>query len=296
MKKYFYNLGYFLKEVKNIISLNLLSNMVTLLSIALILFILTMVISGWWISGDVLGAIQEEAEISVYFDEKFSDEDIAFLIKDIKIITGVKDARLVEEIEAHERMEKILGKEAQVLEYFDDNPFSSFIEVNIQLDKVNIIIESLNDMRGIEYIRDNREVLNRLQNISEIFSFLGILVVAAAGMTTLVIISHIIRLGIHANREQINTLRLLGAPEGFIAFPFLLAGLFLTIGGSIIAVSLSGFILKHIYGQISGPLPFIPLPSFGELISNLRVLIIVAGGLLGLVGGLFGLLSTRKAL
>ena len=294
MKKYFYNLGYFLKEVKNIISLNLLSNGVTLLSISLILFILAMVISGWWISNGVLEAIREEAEISIYYSEDLSAEQLNYIITEAGIIDGVKEVRLVSEEEAHKRMEGILGKEAKVLEYFDENPFSSFIEMNINLEKMQSILEDLKYVEGIEYIRDNREVLGRLRNISEIFSFLGYLVIAAAGITTLVIISHIIRLGIHGNKEHINTLRLLGAPESFIGFPFILIGILLTIGGSIIATSLSAFILKHIYKQITGPLPFIPLPTFAGLIKNLRALILTSGGTLGLLGSLFGLVSTRK--
>ncbi len=295
MKKYFYNIGYFLKEVKNIISLNLLSNGVTLLSTALILFVLAMVISGWWISSGIISEIQEEAEISVYYNEELDDERIHQLIKMIEAVEGVKEVKLVEEEEAYDRMVSILGKEAKVLEHFDDNPFSSFIEINISLDKIDFILDELKFIDEIDHIRDNRDVLNRLQNISEIFSFLGYLIIAAASITTLVIISHIIRLGIHGNKDQINTLRLLGAPEAFIAFPFLLEGLLITLAGSIIAISLSSFILKHIYGQITGPLPFIPLPPLAGLSGKLKSLILFSGGILGVVGSLFGLLSTRKS-
>ena len=291
MKKYFYNLGYFLKEVKKIIGINLLSNIATFFSIALILFILTMVISGWWISGDVIKTIQGEAEISVYYNE---GSDTEILIKSIKSVDGVYEALLVEEGEAYERMEGILGKEAKVLEYFDDNPFSSFIEVKIDLNKINSVLNKLKTLDGIEHIRDNQDVLTRLRNISEIFNFLGSLVISAAGITTLVIVFHIIKLGIHSNKEQINTLRLLGATEGFIGFPFILEGLFITLVGGLIAISLAGFILRHIYAQIAGPLPFIPLPPLAGLLGKLRILIMTVSGVLGLMGSLSGLFSTRR--
>lgn len=293
MKKYFYNLGYFLKEVRNIICINLLSNIATFFSIALILFILAMVISGWWISGDVIKAIQGEAEISIYYNEVIGDKT-APLIEEIKAVEGVYEARLVNEHEAYERMEAILGKEAKVLEYFDDNPFNSFIEVKIDLNKTSFVLEKLKLIDGIEHIRDNQDVLTRLRNISEIFNFLGSLVISAAGITTLVIIFHIIKLGINNNKDQINTLRLLGASEGFIGFPFILEGLFITLAGGLIAVSLSGFILKHIYAQITGHLPFIPLPPLAGLLGKLRMLIMTVSGILGIMGSLSGLFSTRR--
>ncbi len=293
MKKYFFNLGYFLKEVKNLICQSLLSNIVTLFSIALILFILAMVVSGWWISGGVIDAIQGESEISVYYDESISS-DVSLLIEKVKAVEGVREAELINEDEAYSRMEVILGKEAKVLEYFDDSPFSSFIEVKIDLEKLSIILQELKGIEGIEHIRDNQDVLIRLRNISEIFSFVGLLIITAAGITTLVIISHIIKLGINSNKEQINTLRLLGATEGFIGFPFILEGLFLTLTGGFIAVSLAGFMLKHIYAQVAGPLPFIPLMPIIELKSDLRLLIVSASGVLGLLGSFSGLYSTRR--
>ena len=110
-------------------------------------------------------------------------------------------------------------------------------------------------------------------------------------ISTIVIISHIIRLGIYNNREQINTLALLGAPKFFISFPYLLEGLLLTVGGGILAVVMTTLVIKYIYARMMGPLPFIPLPSVEILISNTLILIIAASTILGIVGSLIGLAS-----
>lgn len=291
--KCFYNAGYFLKETTTMIRLNLLSHIFSLFSTGLIFFILAMVISGWWVSNQVIEAIQGEAEINIYFDESMDNTGAIQLVERIRDIEGVREARIVDENEALGRMEDILGKEARVLEYFDDNPFSSFIEVKIHLEAMDSIMEKLNSMAGIEHIRDNREVLERLRNMGRVLRILGYIVVAGVGISTLVIISHIIRLGIYNNREQINTLRLLGAPEAFIAFPFLLEGLLVTLGGGILAAALGVFTLREVYIQMAGPLPFIPLPPRENLVTGLIILIPSLGAVLGLVGSLFGLLSAR---
>ena len=291
MKKYFYNIGYFIKEAKTIIRVNLLSNITTLLSTALILFILAIVISGWWVSNQVVEAIEKEAEINVYFDESLDNEYVIKLIDKIKNIDGVRSARVVDEGEAYNRMVEILGKEAQVLKYFDDNPFSSFIEVRINLGKMDSISKKLDGQKGVEHIRDNKKALDRLNDISDILKVLGYFVVTAVGITTLVIISHIIRLGIHNSKEQINTMRLLGAPNNFIAFPFLLEGLLLTIGGGILAAALVGLVLKQVYANMAGPLPFIPLPPLGALVKNIIIIVIMISAILGLIGSFIGLSS-----
>lgn len=290
MRAYFKNIGYFLKETKTIFQLNWISNIFTLLSTGLIFFILATVISSWWISNQVIEIIQEEAEINVYFNEDIENIEDE-IIEQIRGIKGVRAVKVVNEDEAYDRMAEVLGKEARVLEFLDDNPFSPFIEVQIYIDEMDTIMDKLNIITGIEYIRDNREVLDRVSNIANILKFIGYLVITVVTISTIVIISHIIRLGIYNNREQINTLALLGAPKFFISFPYLLEGLLLTVGGGILAVVMTTLVIKYIYARMMGPLPFIPLPPVEILISNTLILIIAASTILGIVGSLIGLAS-----
>ncbi|KPU44245.1 cell division protein FtsX [Oxobacter pfennigii] len=293
MKSIFNNTGYFLKEVKTILKTNLLSNVFSFFSTGLIFFILTMIISCWWISSRAVEVIQGEAEINVYFDEGIGNEAVSKLMENIKAIDGVKDVRLVDENEAYSRMEDILGKDAQILAFFVQNPFSPFLEIKIHLENIDSILKNLNLIENVSYIRDNREILDRIRDISEVLRILGYIVVATVGISTLVIISHIIRSGIYNNRDQINTLRLLGAPGYFIAFPFILEGLLLTAGGAVLAVIVAVIALKYVYAGLSGPLPFIPLPPIEELVLGLSITVILLGAFLGIAGSIFGFVSAR---
>jgi cell division transport system permease protein len=295
MKHLLNNADYFLKEVKTIIRLNLLSNIFSFLSTALIFLILSMVISGWWVSSHVVEIIQSEAEINAYFAESIDTAGVMQLADAINRIDGVREAQLVNEEEAYARMVEILGKEARVLEYFDENPFSPFIEIKIHLERMDAVLAELHPMSGIEHVRDNREVLERLRSLAGIIRFLGYLIVTAVGISTLVIISHIIRQGVDNNREQINTLRLLGAPDSFIALPFLLEGLLLCIGGGILATILAAFAIRYVYAQVAGPLPFIPLPPRETLVLNMALLITSLSAFLGIAGSLFGLSATKNS-
>lgn len=294
MKNLSYNMGYFIKEAKIIIKMNLISNIFSIFSTALIFFILAMVISGWMVSSQVVDVIQEESEISIYFNEDMSNNYTLQLLQKINNLSGVKEARIVDEGEAYERMVEILGKEARVLEFFDDNPFSPYIEVKLHLDEVQPILDKLNLETGIEHIRDNRNVLDRIRDIDRILRYLGYLGVVAVGISTMVIISHIIKLGIYNNRDQINTLRLLGASESFIAFPFLIVGLLLTLGGGILATGLAVLVIKQVYLMMTGPLPFIPLPHKDTLLLSLATIIISLSVILGVVGSFLGLSSAKE--
>lgn len=294
MKNFFYNIGYFLKEAKTIFRVDFLSNVFSVFSIGLIFFILSMIFSGWWITDQVIEVLQKEAEINVYYDEKIEDGDLSTLLGDIQRVQGVREVNLINQEESYSRMVEILGKESRMLELFDDNPFSSFVEVKIQMEEVDNILVSLENLTNIEHIRDNKQVIDRLQNIIGILKVVGVLVITAVGISTLVVVSHIIRQGIYNNREQINTLKLLGAPESFIGFPFLLEGLFLTLGGGIIASALVSLTIYYGYSQMGTGIPFIPLPSSRDLVLGMIVLNIGISTILGILGSLFGLTSAKS--
>lgn len=288
------NLGYFLRETKAIFRLSLRSNVLSLLSMGLIFFILTLIIASGWATGKIVTMIQNEAELNIYFNESIGEIEVQSLMEEIGEIEGVGGVHFIGEEEAYGRMVEVLGQEAEVLKFFDENPFSPFIEVEINLDRIEAILKELEDVEGIDYIRDNKEVLDQMNRIAQAIEKIGYLVVAATGITTLVIISHMIRLGIYSNKEQIDTLRLLGAPESFIAFPYVLCGLLLTLGGGILAILLVAFILKYFYVLMVGAMPLLPIPAMETVLYHMVLWILPLCGLLGALGSIMGLNSSES--
>ncbi|CRZ34172.1 cell division protein FtsX [Herbinix hemicellulosilytica] len=294
MKTFLYNIGYFFKETGRIIRLNILSNIFSIIGTGLILFLLGLVITGSDIGNHLVNMLNEEAEINGYFTKDISDSDRNELVEKIGKIYGVRSARLVNEDEAKKKMEDILGEEAKILELFKENPFEAFVEIRINVDEMENILDNVKNMKGIEYVRDNREVLEKIKDITYAFKVLGYLLIAAVGITTLIILSHMIRQGIYNNREQINTLRLLGSPGAFIGFPYVLTGILLTLLGGILAALSVVLLINTAYEGIGSTVLFLPLPSKNDLIDKMIILIPSLSFILGLMGSLFGLSSIRK--
>lgn len=254
---------------------------------------LALIIAGWNISSSVTEAIKGESEISVYFQEGLTGLEIKELTNSITKVPGVKAVNLVNEDEAYGRMERVLGVDAQVLSFFEENPFDAFLEVGIELNEIDAIVDQISQMANVDLVRDNKEVLNRLSQMSEVLNLVSYLALVAVGITTLVIMSHIIRQGIYHHREQINTLELLGAPKYFIALPFYVEGIGMTLMGGLLSLVLSHFVINEIYVQISGPLPFIPMPDQGIVMQNLILMIIGLSLILGFLGSAFGVSSSK---
>ena len=293
MKGAYKNTPYFIREAKTIFKVDFLSNILSIFSIGLIFFILTLILTGWWISNDIVQVIEQETEISIYFNEDLEDVPLNNLLSKVKNVQGIRDANIVSEAESYDRMVDILGKEAEILNHFDNNPFSSFIEVKIEMENLDHIVNELELFNDIDYIRDNREVIHRLQGIIGIIEVLGLLLGLAIGVSTAIIISHIIRQGIYNNRDEINTLKLLGAPNGFIQLPFYLEGIFLTIIGGGVAAALWLVLIRFGYSNIYNLLPFMPLPHGDEFMWPMIIFIIIFSSFMGIIGSKFGLKSIK---
>jgi cell division transport system permease protein len=293
MKTLLYNLGYFVSEAVRTIRLHPFSNLFSVIATGLIFFLLGMVIAGWFVGDELIAKLNEEAEVSAYFSEETDVTKQQNVVEIVKALPGVLNARYITEDEARSRMDGVLGEEAGILELFEKNPFEPFIEIQIILQDIDTILEKTRNIEGIDYVRDNQEVLGQVKSFTEGFKLVGFLIIVAVGITTMIIISHMIRQGIYNNREQINTLRLLGAPESFIGIPFVLAGLILTLAGGILAVIGIVAIINIIFTQLNGLMPFIPMPSKIELINNISMLLLGISLILGLLGSLLGLTSIK---
>ena len=294
MKTFIYNIGYFLQEALRTIRFNPLSNLFSVLGTGLILFLLGIVLTGWSIGDQIVMMLEQEAEISAYLVDPENQGQIEELTQKIRSIDGVVEVRFIEKEQAKLQMEKLLGNEAKILELFEENPFEAFLEIRIDLGMLDEVSKQLTQQDGIEYVRDNREILEQIRQVTEGVKIVGAFIIIAVSMTTLIIISHMIRQGIYNNREQINTLRLLGAPGGFIGFPFVLTGILMTVFGGVIAVVLLLIVIRGGYQQLGGALPFIPLPKQGQLQTDISLFILSVSAILGVMGSLFGLSSMRK--
>jgi cell division transport system permease protein len=284
------NIGYYLKEVKTLVKRDISSNLLSVISLAFIFFILALVFSLGLSSNFMITQIEEQAEISIYYTE---DANLDSLIEDLRLIPGVTDVIPVDEMTAKEEMTQILGSESRIVDLFDHNPFSPYLDVAIQLESVDAISEMAATINGVEQVRDNKEVLQKLQEISGIIRIIGLFILLSVSIATLVITSHLIRQGVYLNRDSIGTLKLLGAPDGFIYRPFLVNGILTSLLAGLLSLVMTYFSTSYLYKQLSGSLPFIVLPSFSEHMSTLILYTLFLSILLGIFGGLMGIKSTK---
>src|SRR5690554_6084714 len=130
------NVSYYLREVKTLVKKDLSSNFLSVISLAFIFFILALVFSLGLSSDYMITQIEEQAEISVYYSDGSSVDSISNQLREIP---GVTEVSSVDSHTAKEQMIHVLGSESRIVELFDHNPFSPYLEVRIQLESVDEI-------------------------------------------------------------------------------------------------------------------------------------------------------------
>jgi len=283
------NLGYFFREMKTILRLNGFSGVLSVVSMSLIFFVALLAVTGWWVSSEMVRELRAQAEISVYYPQAASPADVETLKHDVQSVSGVRSVTSVSADEAKASMSKILGPEAQVLSHFDKNPFEAYLEVNVDLSKLESVLKAVKVVKNVEYVRDNRSVLNRLSAITSGISALSLIVASAVCVAAFIITAHIIREGVHSHRDRIYTLKLLGAPNGFINAPFILEGVLLTTISGLVASGAFMLFFSHLGQGISGSLLFLPAVDYGLIRNTLAGGILAVSVVMGALASVFGL-------
>ena len=288
MKSVFKNLGYYLHEVMTIFKLNRNSSILSIISLALIFFIALITVSGWFFSMRFSQVLKDEAEVSVYYEETLNAYALETLIDNIKNIDGVEVVNKVTADEAEYQMAVVLGEEANILDQFESSPFVPYLELEIDIKQIDPIVTAMRSLDHVTYVRDNQDILMKISSFSKLIGVIGLMMTLAVTFGTFIITSHIIREGVHAHANQINTLQLLGAPDRFINTPFYIEGIGISIVSGLIAIILFAFFSNLVAMMSEDILPFVTNINMQTnpltISAVMLVLVVVMGGLASAFG------------
>lgn len=236
------------------------ANFSTVLSIALVLFMLGFMLTFIFHAFTASNNLKENVSFTVYLMDGTMEEDALNLEKELKKNTNVKSTQYISSEQAAKIMEEVMGENhLEVLGTV--NPYAASIVVNLKAESLNYTtikrfitsLEAKDIVDNVDYRQDLvKDINNAVYNISAfVLAFIICLLIIA-----ITLINHTIRLTIYSKRFLIRSMELVGAKPSFIRRPFLLKGLFFgLIGGLIANVLLFGilFWVSRTFSQIITP-------------------------------------------
>ncbi|MCM3585171.1 permease-like cell division protein FtsX [Mesobacillus maritimus] len=246
----------------------------------------------------VATSIEEDVEIRVHIDVAANDEDREVLKQQIGGITQVDSIEFSPKEEELDSLIDSFGEEGQAFKLVEqENPLKDVFVVKTKnpTDTINVAkkIESFNYVSSVKYGQGTVESLFKFIDISR---NVGLILIIGLLFTAMFLISNTIKITIMARRREIEIMRLVGATNSFIRWPFFLEGLWLGILGSIIPITVVSLAYYYLFDLIQSKLAannFIKLLEFNPFVFQLSAVLVLIGALIGIWGSL---MSVRKFL
>ncbi len=127
------------------------------------------------------------------------------------------------------------------------------------------------------------DLVDRVLTVTNILRTAGTVVLLIVGVIALFIIINTIRLAVLARAEEIEVMRLVGASDAFIRWPFVFEGAFVGFLGAVLTLVILAVTADPLSHFMAGFFSVLPL-QFGSLVRDLVVLVMGAGVGLGILG------------
>jgi len=233
----------------------------------------------------LIGVLENENIVLAYVDETYSEADARAIEPFIRMVPNVTDAEFITREEAldafiggHEDLGRFAGVEA----YWLRHRFVVYVEDVARIADTQI---DLSNIRGIDQVNANLQVAQGMVTLRNVVSIVSVVVVAVLLAISLFIMSNTIKLSTFERREEIAIMRMVGATNSFIRWPFVYTGFILGITGAAGAFAalwaLYGLVATRVLSMEAG---FVTVIPFSNISVTLFIIFVAIGFGVG-VGG-----------
>ena len=219
----------------------------SIVSVTLVLLLMGLTVLTFFMGNGISSYMKENMSFSVMLSEDVSDAEISNFRKNLDGMPFVKSSLFISKEEAKEQLIEDLGEDPEELLGF--NPATDCIEIYLHSNYANsdsliFVSQQIKAQTNVDDLLYRQEALDMVNdNLTKISTILlGLSLVLLFISFTL--IRNTIRLSIYAKRFIINTMRLVGATNGFIRKPFIVRNI---VDGVIAALLANVLIMGLLY-------------------------------------------------
>lgn len=252
-------------------------------------------LGGFWLLstnvGQAVAQWRERVRILVFLKREPSTADSIALVDRVRALPGVGAVRYVSKADALGTLKQVLGKDASVAEQLPANPLPASVEVTPTADGATpegarALIARLAALPEAEEVGGGTDWIERLARGQRLLNVVGLGVGAVLALAAILTVTTATTLVLHARRQELEIMRLVGAPELVVRLPLLLQGMLQGLVGAVLAI----WVLIGVY-TIAGPRlePLVSQTLGLERLTFLKtqtvVVLMFAGTMLGGFGG-----------
>ena len=165
--------------------------------------------------------------LHVYLRDGATDSDVNALQARLESDPRVANVRFVSKAEALLRAQRIPGL-PELADSTESNPFPASLDVQVKnINDVAAIDESVRNDEAVDPVYPtsyDRGAYQRIQGLLFGVALAGIAFLALLGFVAVTVTANSIKAAIHARRDEIRIMQLVGAPRWMVRGPFLVEG------------------------------------------------------------------------
>ena len=182
--------------------------------------------------------VEGSLRASLFLKDEVSAERGEALARDIAKRPGVSAARYISREQALEEFRSFSGF-GEALDILKDNPLPATIVVTPSArqaqNQAEGLLKDLGALPEVAQAKLDEKWLQRLYAILALVQRAVLMIAAALALAVLIVVGNTIRLDIENRRDEIEVMKLIGAPGSYIRRPFLYTGLWYGLTGGILA-------------------------------------------------------------
>ena len=265
-------------------------NAVMSLAATATMVLMLLLLAGFWIiQTGLLAGLQfteQKVEVVAYLQTNATDTQVAELQTTLKAMPEVASVAYVSRDEALTRFRASMAAQGRedLTRYLDNNPLYASLEVKmVNPSQVRVVGDALRGNPSVRNVINIEDLVERVLTVTSILRTAGTVVLVIVGVIALFIIINTIRLAVLARAEEIEVMRLVGASDAFIRWPFVFEGAFVGFLGAVLTLAILLAVADPLSAFMADFFRVLPL-QFGSLTRDLVTLVMGAGVGLGILG------------
>lgn len=230
--------------------------------------------------------VEQKVEVVADVTSTASDAQIETLRLRISALPEVRDVHYVTPAEALSRFRaaRVAQGQPDLTTYLDTNPLQASLEVKLRNPAdYAAVTDALRADPIIERVKNITDLVNRVLTVTEFLRTAGIVILGVIGAIVLFIIINSIRLAVVARAEEIEVMRLVGASDAFIRWPFVFEGALVGLLGAAITLAIIAVASDPLSSFMFDFFRVLPL-RVSAISRDVAVLVIGSGVGLGVLG------------
>jgi cell division transport system permease protein len=252
--------------------------------------LMLLLLAGFWIiQTGLLAGLQfteQKVEVVAYLQTNATDTQVKTLQTQLEGMPEVASVTYVSRDEALEQFRQSMQAQGRedLTRYLDANPLFASLEVKLNdPSQVRVVSDALRGDPSIRNVINIEDLVNRVLTVTGILRTAGTVVLVIVGVIALFIIINTIRLAVLARAEEIEVMRLVGASDAFIRWPFVFEGAMVGFLGAAATLAILAGVADPLSQFMADFFRVLPL-QFGSLTRDLVALVMGTGVGLGIIG------------